>query len=452
MDSTQPQMPALLPTTMAVPPDDFDYGAFLDGDMEFGISDEYLNASGADPDSAPNMSSSSVEFRSSDTAVVSSPQKKLERRGHTKSRRGCFNCKRRRIKCQETQPACGHCRKSGLQCEYPSLPQITHQPQHKIPIFTMEDMRFFQHFLLQCYPHHPLGNENVWTHEVPCLSQTHPYLMHAILGLAACELRKQDPSVLPQAMVHRTKAIRAMKKSIAGLPRRGLTHEQANALISACFALTFQSVLLEDGMPEYMAFIRGIVVVGMQMATRRIRPIFSNIMEEDASALMQPVMEKLAPLPRAWVDGAVAGIENLAPLCGAPDSTATEYHARLLDMAVTLRRSSWEGYQCMKAHYGWWIMLPHERFQLVVDRGSQVMVLLAAHWIALKQIMAEITLHEYDVRQKAPADRDHTEEGMLRWLRHLNGQVDAAHGNYNAWPEWVVQQLDRDLSFFGQRM
>ncbi|KAH6661670.1 hypothetical protein EV126DRAFT_447479 [Verticillium dahliae] len=409
MDSTQPQMPALLPITMAVPPDDFDYGAFLDGDMEFGISDEYLNASGADPDSAPNMSSSSVEFRSSDTAVVSSPQKKLERRGHTKSRRGCFNCKRRRIKCQETQPACGHCRKSGLQCEYPSLPQITHQPQHKIPIFTMEDMRFFQHFLLQCYPHHPLGNENVWTHEVPCLSQT-----------------ETGPLGPPQAMVHRTKAIRAMKKSIAGLPRRGLTHEQANALISACFALTFQSVLLEDGMPEYMAFIRGIVVVGMQMATRRIRPIFSNIMEEDASALMQPVMEKLAPLPRAWVDGAVAGIENLAPLCGAPDSTATEYHARLLDMAVTLRRSSWEGYH-------------------------QVMVLLAAHWIALKQIMAEITLHEYDVRQKAPADRDHTEEGMLRWLRHLNGQVDAAHGNYNAWPEWVVQ-LDRDLSFFGQRM
>ena len=32
-------------------------------------------------------------------------------------------------------------------------------------------MRFFQHFLLKCYPQHPLGNENIWTHEVPCLSQ-----------------------------------------------------------------------------------------------------------------------------------------------------------------------------------------------------------------------------------------------------------------------------------------
>ncbi|KAH6667667.1 hypothetical protein EV126DRAFT_447134 [Verticillium dahliae] len=314
------------------------------------LSTNILNASGADPDSAPNMSSSSVEFRSSDTAVVSSPQKKLERRGHTKSRRGCFNCKRRRI---------------------------------KIPIFTMEDMRFFQHFLLQCYPHHPLGNENVWTHEVPCLSQTHPYLMHAILGLAACELRKQDPSVLPQAM--------------------------ANALISACFALTFQSVLLEDGMPEYMAFIRGIVVVGMQMATRRIRPIFSNIMEEDASARCSPSWRSS---PRCRARGSTApsrASRTWRPSAGArldgdrvPRAPAR--HGRHAAAVVV------EGYQCMKAHYGWWIMLPHERFQLVVDRGSQVMVLLAAHWIALKQIMAEITLHEYDVRQKAPADRDHTEE------------------------------------------
>ena len=32
-------------------------------------------------------------------------------------------------------------------------------------------MRCFQHFILHCYPHHPLGNESVWTHEVPCLSR-----------------------------------------------------------------------------------------------------------------------------------------------------------------------------------------------------------------------------------------------------------------------------------------
>ena len=90
-------------------------------------------------------------------------KQRLERRGHTKSRRGCFNCKRRRIKvfastfpfgvfaeniktirmqtcrktmalltqngrqCQETRPACGHCVKTGLKCEYPAAPQVVHQ-------------------------------------------------------------------------------------------------------------------------------------------------------------------------------------------------------------------------------------------------------------------------------------------------------------------------------------
>lgn len=32
-------------------------------------------------------------------------------------------------------------------------------------------MRFFQHFLLKCYPHHPIGSEDMWTHEIPCLSE-----------------------------------------------------------------------------------------------------------------------------------------------------------------------------------------------------------------------------------------------------------------------------------------
>lgn len=31
-------------------------------------------------------------------------------------------------------------------------------------------MRFFQHFLLKCYPAQPVANESVWTHEVPVLA------------------------------------------------------------------------------------------------------------------------------------------------------------------------------------------------------------------------------------------------------------------------------------------
>lgn len=37
-------------------------------------------------------------------------------------------------------------------------------------MFTMQDMRFFHHFLNYCYPHYPLKQEDVWTQEIPCLA------------------------------------------------------------------------------------------------------------------------------------------------------------------------------------------------------------------------------------------------------------------------------------------
>src|SRR5262245_23324755 len=44
----------------------------------------------------------------------------IPRKGHTKSRSGCFNCKRRKVKCKEERPACSSCQRLGLDCSYPS--------------------------------------------------------------------------------------------------------------------------------------------------------------------------------------------------------------------------------------------------------------------------------------------------------------------------------------------
>ncbi|KXX73430.1 Sterol uptake control protein 2, partial [Madurella mycetomatis] len=176
---------------------DFDYSAYVQDQQDMDYLAEESSASVSTPplpsssSDAPPQTLMLPQLQPSSSALIvpragsgsgggsgttantgSGPQKqRLERRGHTKSRRGCFNCKRRRIKCQETRPACGHCVKTGLKCEYPTLPAIVHQPQHQIPIFTLQDMRFFQHFLLKCYPHHPIGSEDMWTHEIPCLSE-----------------------------------------------------------------------------------------------------------------------------------------------------------------------------------------------------------------------------------------------------------------------------------------
>ncbi|KAI5466852.1 hypothetical protein BGZ63DRAFT_9706 [Mariannaea sp. PMI_226] len=48
---------------------------------------------------------------------------KLARRPHRKSRNGCFNCKRRKVKCDEVKPACANCIRFGIPCDFaPQLP------------------------------------------------------------------------------------------------------------------------------------------------------------------------------------------------------------------------------------------------------------------------------------------------------------------------------------------
>src|SRR6188474_3498315 len=117
--------------------------------------------------------------------------------------------------------------------------------------------------------------------------------MHAILGLAASDLINEDPSLVAAAMAHRIKAIKAIKKSLSEMPKNSSTYEEANALVATCFALTFQSVMLDDGLAEYMTFIRGILIVGMQMWIKGLRPIFANLMGQESQNLLAPIMETL---------------------------------------------------------------------------------------------------------------------------------------------------------------
>ncbi|KAF5026085.1 hypothetical protein F66182_1807 [Fusarium sp. NRRL 66182] len=420
---------------------EFDYSAFLQqDDISFGESSQGRQQ--VLSDSSDKATPPSSNSGSSGELVVQRPTEKqrLERRGHTKSRRGCYNCKRRRIKCQETRPACGHCTKTGLKCEYPSMPQITHQ-----------DMRFFQHFLTQCYPHHPLKQEDVWTHEIPCIAHNHEYLMHAILGFSASELMRTDASVVTSAMNHRIKAIRAIKKRLSETARTSIGYEEANAMVATCFALTFQSVSLNDGLAEYLTFIRGIMVVGMQMLFRGIKPLFENMMEQESDAMLEPLMQGLPLIQKGFSDSAIEAVTNLKPLCIEP--VELEYHQHLVNMIEKLYINSWDAYKAYTAHYGWWMLLPHEKFQALIDPDNQVMMLLHTHWVSINEIMSPINGQEWKVSDKHPPEREgkpDVDPGFARWLKHINANIDLDHQIYNQWPMWVEERLDQDITFFGR--
>ena len=164
--------------------------------------------------------------------------------------------------------------------------------------------------------------------------------MHAIVGIAASDLTITDPTLLSNALTHRVRAIEALKKILSGKPG-ALTHETANALLATCLALTIQSVYLGDGLVEYMTFIRGMMVVGIQMWKGGIRPMFSNLVDNGTQKALEPHMVNLPLIRTEWVDAAVGAIEGLGTLCQGP--VEKEYHSLLLEWARTLYVSSWEG-------------------------------------------------------------------------------------------------------------
>ncbi len=164
--------------------------------------------------------------------------------------------------------------------------------------------------------------------------------MHAILGMAASELMLQDPSLAPAAMAHRVKAIRAIKKTLADVPKDN-TFEAGNAMLATCFALTFQSVALDDGMAEYMTFIRGVIIVAIQMYIKGAPFLFHDFLGDGQIEMVRPSMERLPLINREWTDAARAAVRALEPLCTG--EVEHEYCEFLLQIVDALRASSYEG-------------------------------------------------------------------------------------------------------------
>ena len=98
----------------------------------------------------------------------------LTRRVHAKSRLGCLTCKRRRVKCDETQPVCTQCTRLQLSCAYsgPSNAQQRSRQQqeqkeqhganrsricHSIgTALSMEQLKFYDHFIQVAHPLTPI--------------------------------------------------------------------------------------------------------------------------------------------------------------------------------------------------------------------------------------------------------------------------------------------------------
>ena len=162
-----------------------------------------------------------------------------------------------------------------------------------------------------------------------------------MLGLSASDLTTkvtQTSELTYSAMSHRVQAIKSLNQALSN----GLhTFEEGNAMLATCYALLFQSVLLEDGLAEYMSFIRGCVLIAQNMGCKRMKFLFHSVLVKDSLAKMEPHLKDGPEVNPGPVDAACNSLEAFKPLCQR-DYEKT-FHGSLLKTAQALYTSSRNG-------------------------------------------------------------------------------------------------------------
>ncbi|KAF9691036.1 hypothetical protein EKO04_011050 [Ascochyta lentis] len=209
------------------------------------------------------------------------------RRAHRKSRAGCDECKRRRIKCGEEKPSCAHCKRHFVTCVYPSIAPVraksnTDSPassaashatpsqqkiisndpypinyqsnfRHDPSLFTLSDLALLHHWTTITSPNivqSPSVNY-IWQSGFPQFAFKNSALMNRILSLAALHRAYLDPANRHSAMLvagqHHSLAIKGLMEGLQDGPEPNLANaEFANAVLTFFYAFISFGPLYND--------------------------------------------------------------------------------------------------------------------------------------------------------------------------------------------------------------
>ncbi|KAM5343975.1 hypothetical protein ACJ41O_012512 [Fusarium nematophilum] len=321
----------------------------------------------------------------------------VPRRGHTKSRNGCLNCKRRRVKCPETFPECDHCKRLGLSCAYPSKGGLMASPSKALRStatqFTMEDLRLFQHFIFHAYPPLPIYGETVWK-EVATLSHHFEFLIHAMLGLAASHLSLCDTmDYSSQALSHRVQAIRLLNQALS---KPCPSKAEAEARFAATMALAFQASHMPNGMLEFLVMLRGCTVVSHSALLPLEESVFNGFTSETHNETVLSLNQDNT------LDGQLAEILN-AGLLSVTFTEVCEAYAIFGDVA-------------------------EETFKHFTDPDNYTAQIIMAHFFIIEYLLATIALKP--VLESFPFRRTI----VSAWTREVARNLPSEFELYIRWP------------------
>ncbi|RMZ81889.1 hypothetical protein DV738_g2050, partial [Chaetothyriales sp. CBS 135597] len=369
----------------------------------------------------------------------------LTRRSHKKSRAGCYMCKSRKIKCGEQKPRCTNCLVKGLKCLYPVIdahkrrdapvPLAKRELSNMAPAvatFSILDMRFFHHFMTTAYPHLPLGNDHIWVNEVPLFAEGQDYLMHAILSLGASHLgRLTGVDYRRESLTHRGFAIAGLNQALS---QPAKDFGQADAMLAACYALTFQASYMGDGLFDFITMVRGCALTTAKIKQEDAMTAF-NLEADSHYKIMAPRMHRLPSVNPCLAEG---GIEALAKFRAYMVTQLDKnFHEALQNVLRSLLASPRSGYQEFIGIYSIWYELSHDSFRAFLDPDNIAAQLLLAYFIALQMIMVPLAAYEWP--QRANWSQAKVLYGAVEWAQGLFERLDDTPvGEHLMWPKQIV--------------
>ncbi|KAI9374117.1 hypothetical protein BJX61DRAFT_532591 [Aspergillus egyptiacus] len=414
-------------------------------------------------------------------------EKVRSRRSHRKSRLGCGNCKKRRVKCDEKKPICGNCMQHAISCDFSTLtptassserstpprqyafrpskyqalasspapaavqeesspPSIsscnTPSPPSTPPIsgLSIPDLQLFHYFITSTYrtvADSAPATHTLWQIHVPKWGMSFPSIMHLLLALSALHLASLHPeekeSFTRQADEHFTFGVRSVTTVLALNTLDSDNCQQVYiSAVMICFAYFARGaregeylVFNEKGKSEWLVLLHGVRAI---MEQKR-QEIFTGVLaptENDPGLVSKSGIDLRAELQRHRTR--LREIRDLV-LTRVANTEEGNIYTSVVDDLV---RSFEQAYQTRERGCSALELMASTMgwtFRLLptmIDRLEEkepVALIILAHWAILLRFMREIWF-------------------MRGWDEHLITGIRAClPGEYAGWVEWPEEVI-----------
>ncbi|WEW61465.1 hypothetical protein PRK78_006955 [Emydomyces testavorans] len=347
------------------------------------------------------------------------------RRPHKKSRNGCDQCKKRRVKCDENGPPCAQCTRRELDCSYSHCNQLqnpaTSSPagpvQHQCyelsrpsnplsPISVgafprktaLRDLELMHKFSTDTYKSLCIedSEQHAWQIVLPRKALGYDFLMNGILALASLHIATSLPppaalSYIDTALEYYNMAITPFRQALDNITPVNCEPVLAHSVITTALGIALPQMTADrdqgSSIIENIIFVFELLQgVGNIFKISRSWLHEGTIFASKSDFWARPAAERVD-------DDTELALKRLATLNDDTLDTANPTQHRINQDAITLLHRCFRRFALISTIDSVlaWLAMVDKGFVVAVQRQDPLSVLILMHWAVL--------LHELDGRR-----------------------------------------------------